>query len=120
MKKIILIIIPLLLITLTQAQQQIKIDDLSRHIGDSVTVCAKVYRGIYLENSKGTPTLLNLGGDYPNAPLTVLTWGENRSSFKEAPETFFKNKNICVTGKIKLYKGKPEIIVYDEKQIIAN
>jgi len=39
--------------TTGQAQQEIKMEDLSKHIGDSVTVCTKIYGGIFLDRSKG-------------------------------------------------------------------
>ena len=54
------------------AQQEIKIDDAKNHVGDSVKICTKIYGGKYLENSKGTPTFLNAGGYFPNAPLTIV------------------------------------------------
>ena len=38
--------------TTGQAQQEIKMEDLSKHIGDSVTVCTKIYGGIFLDRSK--------------------------------------------------------------------
>ena len=41
-----------------------------------------------------------------------------RQQFKNPPEVFFKDKEVCVTGKIILYKDKPEIVVYEEKQIV--
>ncbi|HEV7782869.1 MAG TPA: hypothetical protein VGO58_16450 [Chitinophagaceae bacterium] len=106
------------------AQQEISISELDKHIGDSVKVCTKIYGGIYLDRSKGSPTLLNAGGAYPNAPLTILIWDDVRKKFslgasgKEAPEVFFKDKEICVTGKVILYKEKPEIVIYDEKQLV--
>jgi len=100
-----------------QAQQQVSIDSLRQHIGDSVTVCTKIFGGIYLERSNGTPTLLNAGAAYPNSPLTIMIGPDARSLFKEAPETFYKDKNVCITGKVILYKEKPEIIIYQEKQI---
>lgn len=118
MKRIGLATIALFVFSFAQAQQEIKIEDLDKHVGDSVTVCTKIYGGIFLERSKGTPTLLNAGGAYPNAPLTILIGPEARSLFKEAPEVFYKDKEVCITGKIILYKEKPEIVVYGEKQIV--
>ena len=118
-KKNLLVIAALLLSAIVKAQQEIKIEELDKHIGDSVTVCTKIYGGIYLDRNKDTPTLLNAGGNYPGAPLTILIWAETRKQFKEAPEFFYKGKNICVTGKIILYKDKPEIVVYEEKQIVV-
>ncbi|HWC55162.1 MAG TPA: hypothetical protein VG676_16370 [Chitinophagaceae bacterium] len=117
MKKLIAAIMALSLSVLAKAQQEIKMEELNKHTGDSVTVCTKIFGGIYLERSKGAPTLLDAGGKYPDAPLTILIWGDTRKQFKEAPDFFYKNKDVCITGRIKLYKGKPEIEIYDEKQI---
>jgi hypothetical protein len=118
MKKIWLVTAIVLAAVFTKAQQEIKIEDLSKHIGDSVTVCTKIYGGIFLDRSNGTPTLLNAGGLYPNAPLTIMIGADARKQFKNPPEVFYKNREICVTGKLILYKEKPEIIVYEEKQIV--
>ena len=101
------------------AQQEIKIEDLSKHVGDSITVCTKIYGGIFLERSNGTPTLLNAGAAYPNSPLTLLIRPDARGKFKEAPELFYKDKEVCISGTVILYKEKPEIIIYDEKQIVV-
>jgi len=112
--------ISLLLIVLSaDAQQKISIDSLQQHIGDSVTVCTKIYGGIFLDRSTGTPTLLNAGAAYPDSPLTIFISAEARKTFTEAPELFYKNKNVCVTGKIILYKDKPEIVLYDAAQLVA-
>ena len=118
MKKGLAVITVLFLVLAAQAQKEISIDSLNQHIGDSVIVCTKIYGGIYLDRSKGAPTLLNAGGAYPNAPLTILIWGDDREKFKNPPEVYYKDKEVCISGKIILYKEKPEIIVYDEKQMV--
>jgi micrococcal nuclease len=46
-----------------------------------------------------------------------VIFGPDRSKFPDAPELYYKNKKICVTGTIKQYKGVPEIIVTDPSQI---
>ncbi len=117
MKKGLAAIIGILLVFVTQAQKEVSIDSLNQHIGDSVTVCTRIYGGIFLDRSKGTPTLLNAGGAYPNAPLTIVIWADAREKFIAPPEVFYKDKEVCITGKIILYKEKPEIIVYEEKQL---
>jgi len=116
-----LIIMAALLISAATAtsQQLIKIEELKQHIGDSVTICTKIYGGIFLDRSNGTPTLLNAGADYPNSPLTIFIGPDARKTFNLAPEQFFKGKDVCVTGKIMLYKEKPEIVVYDVMQLIV-
>lgn len=117
MKKILPFIIGCCLTRNAGAQQTISISELNDHVGDSVTVCLKIYGGIYLDHSRGTPTLLNAGGAYPNNPLTLLIWPDTRAQFKEAPEVFYKDRDVCVSGKIILYKEKPEIVIYDQKQV---
>ena len=120
MKKLIICSLLALVYSLSsQAQKEIPIDSLSSHIGDSVKVCSKIYGGIYLERSNNKPTLLNMGGAYPNNPLTILIWDDVRKQFKDAPETYYKDRDVCVFGKVILYKYKPEIIIYDARQIIV-
>ena len=101
------------------AQQEIKIEDAAKHEGDSVTICTKIFGARYFETSNRSPTLLNAGAKYPDAPLTIVIFGESRAAFKNKPEDYYPDKNICVTGKIVIYKGKPEIIVTDEKQLVV-
>jgi len=119
MKKQLLLVIAIITTAIAHAQQEIKIEDLNKHVGDSVTVCTKIYGGIYLERSNGTPTLLNAGAAYPNSLLTIFIGADARKLFKEAPEVFYKDKDVCITGKVILYKDKPEIIVYGEKQLVV-
>ena len=101
------------------AQTAIKIAELSNHVGDSIKLTTKIYGGKFLSQSPGTPSLLNAGAKYPDAPLTIVIFGENRAAFKNKPEEFYLDKNICVTGRIAIYRGKPEIIISDEKQILV-
>ena len=99
------------------AQTQIKLDDVKNHIGDSVKLIGKIYSGKYLESTKGTPTFLDVGGKYPNEKLTLMILGDVRKQFKNAPETFFEGKDEWITGKVQLFKNKPEIIIYSPRQI---
>ena len=74
------------------AQKEIKVNDAKNHVGDSVKICTKIYGGKFLENTKGTPTFLNAGGYYPNAPLTIVIWPDARKEFNNTPEEFYKGK----------------------------
>ena len=113
------LIIVFTLITFSSfAQTEIKIDDAKNHLGDSVKICTKIYGGRYLENTKGSPTFLNAGGYYPNAPLTIVIWADARKEFNNTPEEFYKGKEVCITGKIELYKDKPQIVVSSKSQIV--
>ena len=85
------------------------------NVGKNVTVCSDV-KSTYF-NSKSNMTYLNLGAAYPNQELTVVIFADDLKKFSEAPATLFANKNVCVTGTVKLYKEKPEIILTDPKDI---
>lgn len=100
------------------AQQQIKLEDIKNHVGDSVKIMAKIYGGKYIKSAKGSPTFLNVGDNYPNAPLTVVIWSNVRSQFKTPPEELFKQRAVFIYGKITLYKDKPEITIYNPNQLI--
>jgi S1/P1 Nuclease len=91
--------------------------DATGHVGETLTVCGKVFGGKYLENSKGAPTLINMGADYPDNPFTVVIYGSDRGGFTYQPENYLPGKTICVTGLIKRFKGKPEIVVTRQDQI---
>ena len=92
-------------------------EDAGKHVGDSIKVCGKIFGGRFFETSKGCPTLLNMGAAYPASPFTIMIPGDVRAKLGYAPESEWKEKNVCVLGKVILFKEKPEIIVYDMSQI---
>jgi len=99
------------------AQSAISLDSVKTHVGDSVRVCGKVFSTRFLESANGTPTLINVGGAFPNEKLTVVIFGENRKTFLVKPEEAWKDKEICVTGRIAEYRGKPQIVVTRPEQV---
>lgn len=118
MKPVIILFFSLFIVANAHAQTPVKLEDVSKHVGDSVTVCGKVADMRYFENSKNKPTLLNIGAKHPDAPLTVVIWENGRALFTSKIEDLL-NKEICITGRIILYKEKPEIIVDKPEQIVV-
>jgi DNA/RNA endonuclease YhcR with UshA esterase domain len=88
------------------------------HIGEQATVCGKVASTRYAATTRGKPTFLNLAKPYPNQVFTVLIWGENREKFG-TPEVRYREKQVCVTGKVTEFRGAPEIVVSDPQSIEA-
>jgi hypothetical protein len=86
------------------------------HIGEQAIVCGKVVSTRYAASSRGKPTFLNLDKSYPSQIFTVLIWGENREKFG-TPEEKYREKQVCVTGKITEYRGAPEIVVSDPQSL---
>ncbi|MEI9809823.1 MAG: hypothetical protein WDO16_19260 [Bacteroidota bacterium] len=117
MKKALTTAIAVLVNIIVFSQQEIKLEELKNHIGDSVKVCTKIYGGIYLDRTKGTPTFLNACGSYPDNPLTLVIWADVRAAFGNKPEEFYKDKQVCITGKVELYKEKPQIVIHSQNQL---
>jgi hypothetical protein len=106
--------------TWAAAQTIIKGEDSKKNIGKTVTVCGKIFTSSYLDKTKTKPTLLNLGGAYPDQMLTIMIPEEYRKNFSFKPEDYFVEKVVCVTGKIIDYKGNPEIIITSPSEIILS
>jgi DNA/RNA endonuclease YhcR with UshA esterase domain len=118
MKSFIVVVFSLFCVANANAQTSIKLEDVSKHVGDSVTVCGLVADMRYFENSKNKPTLINMGAKHPNGLLTLLIWQDTRALFTTKIEDL-KDKEICVTGRIILYKEKPEIVIEKPDQIVV-
>ncbi len=81
----------------------------ARKVGRTKTVCGKVASTKYARYSSGGPTFLNLGRAYPNEIFTIVIWREYRSLYPRAPHKMFRNKTVCVRGRISRYAGTPQI-----------
>ena len=99
------------------SQINIKLEDVGKHVGDTVKVCGKVYGVRYLETTKNQPTFLNVGASFPKQVLTVVIWSDVRKQFEKAPELLFADKEVCITGKVEVYKGKVQIVVRERKHL---
>ena len=92
--------------------------DAKNHIGELSLVCGNVASTHYASSTKGQPTFLNLDEPYPREVFTTLIWGSDRAKFGN-PESKYRDKRICVSGRISSYRGIPEIIVTEPAQITA-
>lgn len=111
-----IVLLTFILCGLTSAQENLNEADLTQYVDKQVRYCDYVY-GSYVTKGEKPVILLNLGADYPDAKLVVAIFHDDWKNFDYQPEEFLKEKQICVKGKLVLYKGKPEIIVKGPKQI---
>ena len=88
------------------------------HIGETAKVCGQVASAHYAYQTRGHPTFLNLDRPYPHQEFTAVIWGTDRAQFGE-PEKEYRNRHICVSGFISVYRGQPEMILHSPKQIKA-
>lgn len=104
-----------LLSSISFAQKQISLEEIPQNIDKKVKICDKIY-GSYVIKSNGI-TLLNVGNPYPDNPLTLAIFQKDLKNFSYVPADFLPEKSFCVTGKLIIYKDKPEIILKSEKDI---
>jgi len=92
-----------------------------------VTVEGIIVRTFYAKESKGQPTFLDFHDPYEGYLICII-WKEHKQTgepiramfmkaFSPNPETFLLNKKVRVKGKIEIYKGDPEIVLYNPSQI---
>ncbi|MGO8917144.1 MAG: hypothetical protein ACLQJR_14660 [Stellaceae bacterium] len=86
------------------------------HVGETATVCGTVASARFAERSKAQSTFLNLEKPYPDQLFTILIFGRDREKFG-TPESALLHQHVCATGRIKLYDGRPEMIVEDPAQL---
>ena len=115
----VLLVILVVFSSLGYGQSSISAVEAQKHIGERTTVCGEVANTHYATSSRGTPTFINLDKPHPQQIFTVLIFGDDRPKFGN-PEVLYRNKRICVTGKIKSYNGVPEIVAYDPSQITVH
>lgn len=111
-KILLLAAIFILIIATDFAQEKISAKDAADYIGKSVTIIDTV-SGVYLSNT-GT-YFINMGGEYPDNVFTAVIFKRDTSKFHNVES--LEGKVIEVTGKVKEYRGKPEIVVNKKKQI---
>jgi DNA/RNA endonuclease YhcR with UshA esterase domain len=84
----------------------------AKHVGETATITGTV-DGVH-QSGKGN-TFLNMGGKYPNQAFTAFIPSSSAGQFSNPQQ--YEGRTVSVSGKIALYKGKPEIIVNSPSQI---
>ena len=94
-----------------QGGRRISWESAEKYIGKRVTVQGTIVRGY----NSGKECFLNFHRNFTR--YMSLTIFENAlRKFPFQPEKYYLNKTVRVKGKIKMYKGRPEIVVERPKQ----
>lgn len=103
----------------SHAQKQIQMDQVKDNIGQTVKLEGKIFGVKTFEDDDKKPTLVNLylGSDAPNQTLTIAVYPSYKTSSIVLPNESSKGDIAIVTGKIELYKGKPQIVVRSSGQL---
>lgn len=84
----------------------IKDGQAGEHVGQRVVVEGTLV-GVYASRSGNT--FLNFGAAYPNEDFTAVIFAENSGSIRNVQ--VLEGKRVEVSGVVRLYRGKPEIIL---------
>ncbi len=95
----------------------ISADEASEYAGTVAEVCGRVESANYLPQVGGQPTFLNFGQPHPNQLFTAVIWGDKRRLWRTPPEEAYLHQNICVSGRIQMHEGTPQIEVEYREQI---
>src|SRR5437016_12704618 len=101
-------------LAIAQAPPNYTAAEAAKHVGDTATVTDRV-DGVH-QSGKGN-IFLNMGGKYPNQAFTAFIPSASAPQFSQTQQ--YEGRTVSVSGKITLYKGKPEIIVNSPSQVTA-
>jgi DNA/RNA endonuclease YhcR with UshA esterase domain len=86
----------------------------AKHVGEQVIVQGTVDQVVLTVN---LTTHINFGGRYPNHVFTATIFKARQSFFSGVKG--YEGKVIQVRGVVRLYRGKPEIVLNDPDQLTA-
>jgi DNA/RNA endonuclease YhcR with UshA esterase domain len=96
---------------LQQAAIRIDYTEAPNHIGEYACVVGRVD---HVSTPKET-TFLNFGPDYKTCPFGVVIFGSDAHKFPNPKQ--YEGQTVEITGLIKSYKGRPEIVLKEPGQI---
>jgi hypothetical protein len=99
---------------IAQAPPSYTAAEAAKHVGETATVTDRV-DGVH-QSAKGH-IFLNMGGKYPNQAFTAFIPAGSAAQFSQPQQ--YEGRTVAVSGKITLYRGKPEIIVTSPAEINA-
>ena len=117
MKKVLLIVITVTFSLTLFSQIWIQPRDAKKHKGDTVSLIGFVTDVKHVTNGDGSATFICLKTTDSKHSLTLRVSSFDRAKFKQAPEIAYLNQYVQVTGLVRTYKGKLEIILHSEDQI---
>ena len=86
--------------------------DAAAHVGEMATV-QRLVANVYT-SSKGN-VFLNFEYPYPSEVFSGVIFSSSAAQFGDL--TAYQGRQVQVTGQIRLYKGKPEIILQSPNQL---
>ena len=106
-------ILGLILVATPAIAQPIRPADARAHVGQTVTV-EGIVGDVHTAGRSGT-TFIDMGGRYPDNALAAVIFSADASKFPNVAA--LSGKTVDITGAVRLYQGKPEIILNAADQL---
>ena len=84
------------------------------YLGEEIIIQGKIASAYC---SKTNTVFLNFGSVYPKQCFVAVIFNSYHDKFVKNPEKYYADKTVRIKGKISEYKGKPQIILKNPKQI---
>lgn len=94
-----------------ESKKEITTKEVNEYINKNVTVKGYVAEVVM----RPKVNYLNFDKKYPDNTFTAVIFPDDMYKFEDLMK--YQNKNVKVTGRISLYKGKPQIIINSVSQI---
>jgi DNA/RNA endonuclease YhcR with UshA esterase domain len=94
--------------------QTLQPTDAKTHVGQTVTVEGAVAN---VHTVASGVTFIDMGGHYPDNVFTAVILPGDAGKFPDVNSLI--GKTVAVTGAVRLYQGKPEILLTDAAQLKA-
>lgn len=101
--------------TTPSVAETIKPSEAASHLGQSATV-EGVVSDVY-HAASGNAVFIDIGGRYPKNQFAGVIFSDDEAKFPDVDS--LSGQTVDLTGTIKLYRGRPEIILTDPAQIKA-
>jgi aspartyl/asparaginyl-tRNA synthetase len=106
------VLLTLSICVIAYAATQVRWDEADKYYGQTVTVTGKI---VATYNS-GKACFLNFHQDWKHH-FSAVIFASDFANFPSNPEQFYLNKEVKITGLVKEYEGKPEIVLKEPAQI---
>jgi len=97
---------------ITYAATEVRWDEADKYYGQTVTVTGKIVAA----HNSGKACFLNFHQNWKKY-FTAVIFTSDFYKFPANPEEYYLNREVKITGLVKEYQGKPEIILKDRFQI---
>lgn len=124
--RIIIVLIPFIAVVNFSpviGQSRTEINEASKHLGETVSICGTIISVKHLYNVKEKPILVNLGNVTQHLDVVIAA---EEGSLENLSADSLQYKDACVTGKIFYFKGtdhvylKAESIKLKQSEIVAS